>query len=164
MRATRTSLSIGLSFVCATLIVYGPLPALAQGDPFLGTWALNVAKSRYLAGRQPPREQTVVYEAAGQGVKVTAKGVDAAGQPTLTQYTASYDGRDYPVTGNRDWDAIALKRINSLTAQFTRKRAGKVVETGTNVVSRDGKTRTITTTGVNAQGQTINIIGIYDKQ
>ena len=68
------------------------------------------------------------------------------------------------MTGNPDWDATSLKRVNPNTAEFTRKKAGKVVLTGTNVVSSDGKTRTVTTTGVNAQGQKINNVAVYDKK
>ena len=59
---------------------------------------------------------------------------------------------------------VSVKRINANTVEFTRKRAGKVVQTATSVVSKDGKTRTITTTGVNAQGQKIHNIAVYDKQ
>lgn len=165
MRATRALLGVGLAVGCVlTLIALWPQAGFTQGDPFLGTWLLDIAKSRFLLGRQPPKEQTLTYEAAGQGVKATAKGTDAAGQPTLTQYTANYDGKDYPVTGNPDWNAISLTRVNSNTVQFIRKRDGKVVQRGDNVVSRDGKTRTITATGVNAQGQTINTVGIYNKK
>jgi hypothetical protein len=43
----------------------------------------------------------------------------------MTAYTANYDGKDYPVTGNPDWDMVSLKRINANTVEFTRKRAGK---------------------------------------
>ena len=48
------------------------------------------------------------------------------------------------MTGNPTFDTISLKRIDTHTVEFTRKRAGKVVRTGTNVVSKDGKTRTQT--------------------
>ena len=145
------------------LVAIGSQSALAQSDPFLGTWVLNPAKSKYQPG-PPPKEQTNVYEAAGQGVKVTTKGTDAAGKPTMTSYTASYDGKDYPVTGNPDWDMTSLKRVNPNTVEFTRKKAGKVVQTGSQVISADGKTRTITTTGVNAQGQKISNIAVYEKK
>jgi hypothetical protein len=151
------------SVLVTTLIALWPQSAFAQGDPFVGTWVLNVAKSKYVPG-PAPKDQTVIYEAAGQGVKVTAKGTDGTGKPTTTTYTANYDGKDYPVTGNPDWDMTSLKRVDPNTAEFTRKRAGKVVQTGTNVVSKDGKTRTTTTTGVNAQGQKINNVAVYEKK
>ena len=97
-------------------------------------------------------------------MKVSTKGVDTNGKPTLTAYTANYDGKDSAVTGNPDWDMTALKRVDANTVEFTRKKSGKVVQTGTNVVSKDGKIRTTTTTGVNAQGQKINNIAVYEKK
>lgn len=52
------------------------------------------------------------------------------GKPILTQYTANYDEKDDPVTGNADYDATSLKRIDAYTVEFTRKKAGKIVQTG----------------------------------
>ena len=164
MKTTRVSLGVGVAAIVATILVgIGAQSGFAQGDPLLGTWVLNVAKSKYTPG-PPPKEQTTTFEAAGQGLKITTKGTDAAGQPTMTEYTANYDGKDNPVTGNPDWDTVSLKRINANTVEYTRKRAGKVVQTATSVISKDGKTRTITSTGVNAQGQKIHNVGVYDKK
>lgn len=150
------------AILAACLVAMSPVAGLAQTDSFVGTWKLNVAKSKYSPG-PPPKSQTVTYQAAGQGIKVTATGTDAQGKPITIQYTANYDGKDYPVTGNPDWDATALKRIDAYTVEFTRKKAAKVVQTGTNVVSKDGKTRTISTKGIDARGEKINNVIIYEK-
>src|SRR5262245_23751630 len=77
----------------------------------------------------------------------------AEGKPIDIQFTANYDGKDYPVTGNPDWDTIAIKRIDAYKVEVTPKKAGKVVSTNTRVVSNDGKTMTITEIGVNAKGE-----------
>ena len=45
-----------------------------------------------------------------------------------------------------------------------RKTAGKIVLISTNELSNDGKTMTITTKGVNASGQSVNDVRVYDKQ
>jgi hypothetical protein len=71
---------------------------------------------------------------------------------------------NYPVTGNPNWDTVSLKRIDAYTVEFTRKKAGKVVGTGTSVISKDGKTRTITAEGVNAKGEKTSSTAVYDKQ
>jgi hypothetical protein len=165
MKTRRVSLGGGVAAIVATILVVaiGAQSGFAQGDTLLGTWVLNLAKSKYTPG-PPPKEQTTIFETVGQGLKVTTKGTNSAGQPTMTEYTANYDGKDNPVTGNPDWDTVSLKRINANTVEFTRKRAGKVVQTATSVVSKDGKTRTITSTGVNAQGEKIHNIGVYDKK
>src|SRR5215510_4835147 len=152
-----------VAFLAVCLFVMSPLSNFAQADPIIGTWKLNLAKSKFSPG-PPPKSQTVTYEAVGQGVKVTAKGTDAEGKPLDIQTTANYDGKDYPVTGIPDWDTIAWKRIDAYKIEVTRKKAGKVVSTATNVVSNDGKTRTITEKGVNAKGEKISITWVYEKQ
>jgi len=164
MRTVKVSIGIGVATILVTsLVALRPELILAQGDPFVGTWVLNVAKSKYVPG-PPPKDQTVIYEAAGQGIKITAKGTDGTGKPTTTVYTANYDGKDSVVTGNPDWDAISLKRIDPNTVEFTRKRGGKIVQTGTNVVSKEGKTRTNTSTGIDAKGQKVNNVAVYEKK
>jgi hypothetical protein len=152
-----------VAFLAVCLFVMSPLSNFAQADPIIGTWKLNLAKSKYSPG-PPPKSQTVTYEAVGQGVKVTVKGTDAEGKPIDTQSTANFDGKDYPVTGNPGWDTIARKRIDAYKMEITRKKAGKVVSTATSVVSKDGKTRTLTENGVNAKGEKISNTLVYDKQ
>lgn len=163
MKVLKLSLGLSVGVVLTLgLVLMLPSSAFTQADAFLGTWTLNVAKSKY-SPAPPPKAQTSTYAASGQGVKVTVKGTTADGKPLIMEYTANYDGKDYPVTGNADYDATSLKRIDANTVEFTRKKAGKVVQTGTNVVSKDGKTRTVTTKGTNAQGQQINNVAIYEK-
>src|SRR5215510_13621420 len=152
-----------VAFLAVCLFVMSPLSNFAQADPIIGTWKLNLTKSKYSPG-PPPKSQTVTYESVGQGVKVTVKGTDAEGKPINFQSTGNFDGKDYPVTGNADWDTIARKRIDAFKTETTRKKAGKVVSTATSVVSKDGKTRTVTEKGVNAKGEKISNTLVYDKQ
>jgi hypothetical protein len=164
MRNTRLSAGV-VSFMAllGMLAAAGPEIASAQADPHIGTWVLNVAKSKYAPG-PGPKEQTSVYAMAGQGIKVSTKAVGADGKPTMTEFTAMFDGKDHPVTGNADYDATMMKRVDSNTIEFTRKKGGKMVQTATSAVSKDGKTRTVTTTGVNAQGQKINNVTVFEKK
>ena len=132
-------------------------------DQVIGTWELNLAKSKYSPG-PAPKSQTRTYEAAGDAVKYTAKGVDSEGKPTLVEYTASYDGKDYPITGSPDADTISLKRIDDFTSEATQKRAGKVVLSVRRVVSKDGKVLTATAKGTNAKGQAIDNVVVFDRK
>lgn len=165
MSALKTSAVVVLYVVAllASPAVISRHVVLAQDNPHVGTWVLNVAKSKYSPG-PAPKEQTTVFSAVGKGMKASTKGISADGKPTMTEYTANYDGKDYPAKGNPDWDAVALRQVDSHTIEFTRKRGGKTVQTATSVVSKDGKTRTITATGVNAQGQKISTVGVYDRK
>jgi hypothetical protein len=137
---------------------------LAQAaDPLIGTWELNVAKSKFSPG-PAAKSQTRIYEAAGEGVKYTARGIAADGKPTLVQYTASYDGKDYPITGQPDAETISLKKIDAYTTEATQKRAGKVVITVRREISKDGKTMTVTSKGTNAKGQALENVLVFDRK
>lgn len=147
-------------FAFATLVLAGSLLA---ADPAVGTWKLNVAKSKYSPG-PPPKSATVTYEASGEGIRRTGQTVNADGQTTSFEYTAQYDGKDYPVKGNPNADSISLKRVNDRTVEGTLKKEGKVTTNVRRVVSADGKTLTITVKGKNAQGQNVNNVSVYEKQ
>lgn len=136
----------------------------SQQDPFMGTWKLNHAKSKYNPG-PPPKNQTYKFEPSGtNGVKFTAEGVAAGGNRIHREYTASYDGKDYPVTGNPDADSVSLKRVDAYTVEGTQKLNGKLVRTFRRAVSKDGKTLTVTEKGTNAQGQAYDNVVVYDRQ
>ena len=55
------------------------------------------------------------------------------------EFTATYDGKEYPYKGSPLWDTIALTRVDAQTVSFTQKKDGKIALTGTRVVSKDGK-------------------------
>jgi len=130
-------------------------------DPNMGTWKLNEAKSK-LAGAA--KNTTVVYEMAGDKVKVTVDGVDADGKPTHNEWTGMFDGKDYPLTGDPTADMRSYKKVDDHTLELANKKDGKVVLSGKIVVSADGKTRTVTSTGTDAKGNKVTNVGVYDKQ
>ena len=133
-------------------------------DPFVGSWRLNVAKSKYTPG-PAPKSITSTYEAAGQGYKVSVRNEPASGAVQQYSYTTSLDGKDSPITGNNaNADTVAVKRIDANTLELVNKKGGKVTTTQRNVVSADGKTRTVTTTGTDPQGQKVNSVGVFEKQ
>ena len=138
--------------------------AFAQSDPQVGVWKLNIAKSKYSPGPAPKSGSTRI-EAAGAGAKVTVDQEMADGTKRHWEFTANYDGKDSPVTGNNpDADTVARTRLDASTVQTVSKKAGKVTTTQTSAVSSDGKTRTVTTKGVNASGQQVNNVAVYERQ
>ena len=145
------------------VLVLGSSRLLAQAGSEVGTWKLNPAKSHYSPGA-PPKSQTVTITVSGTGVKVTSRGTDAANNPTMTDYTLAYDGKDVPVKGSPSYDMTSARRIDANTTELTRKKAGKVVQTAKRVISADGKTMTVTTTGTNEQNDKINNVGVFGKQ
>jgi len=59
---------------------------------------------------------------------------------------------------------ISARRVDDYTYETTARLKGHVLAITKVVVSRDGKTRTNTVTGKNAQGQTVSNTVVYEKQ
>ncbi len=158
----RLKLSHMLAFVSALCLALG-VTVLAQ-DSNIGTWKLNVAKSKFSSG-PALKGQTLKIEPWGvDGVNFTSDGMDADGKPTHFEFQAKYDGKDMPVKGNPDFDTLAYKRIDANTVEATTKLKGNVTGTGRATVSADGKTRTVIQTGTNAKGEKMNNTLVYEKQ
>jgi hypothetical protein len=132
-------------------------------DPRIGSWTLNVAKSKYDPG-PAPKSQTLKIEAAGKGEKVSSEMVNADGSKTSTSYTAEFDGKPSPLTGSALADTVALKRVDAHTSDRTDSKGGKTVQTYHRVVSKDGKTMTVTIKGTNAQGKPVSNVVVFEKQ
>jgi hypothetical protein len=137
--------------------------AAAGADSIDGAWKLNVAKSKFSPG-PAPESQTRTYAETAQGVALTFSGVAADGSQVSGESTFKYDGKDYPITGSPNYDAIALTRIDANTVKSTQKRAGKAIGTTTRTVSKDGKTMTLTSKGTSAKGTPYNDVLVFDKQ
>jgi hypothetical protein len=135
----------------------------APADEHSGTWKMNPAKSNYSPG-PAPKSITVKIASDADNMKLTSDGIDAAGKPTHVEYTAKFDGKDYPITGIPNADTVALERLDASTIRSTTKKGDQVVMTVTSVISKDGKTRTATFKGKNAEGLDVNNVVVYDKQ
>jgi hypothetical protein len=143
------------------LCLVGISVAVAE-DANMGTWTLNEAKSKFPAGAT--KNSTVVYEAAGDNVKVTVDGTDKDGKAAPNEWTGKFDGKDYPVTGDPNTNARSYKKIDGRALELTGKKDDKVVTTGRIVVSADGKTRTVKTSVTDSTGKRLKSTAVYDKQ
>lgn len=144
------------------LFVLAGATCFAADDAFMGTWKLNEAKSKIGAGM--PKNNTVVYEAAGDSIKVTIDGTAPDGTPTHSEWTGKFDGKDYPSTGNPNEDMRSAKMVNKHTYNVASKKGGKVVLTAHVVVAPDGKSRTVTTHATDPKGKTHTGVAVYEKQ
>jgi hypothetical protein len=141
-----------------------PAPVAQTPDPLVGTWEVNVAKSTYGGGNKPPKSSTRTYEALPNGYKYVNKGVNAAGKPVLVEYTAYYDGKDYPMIGNPGSDTVSIKRIDKFTGEVTLKKGGNVVYRSRFVISPDGKVMTVRSEGTDEQGKPYTNVLVLDKK
>jgi hypothetical protein len=155
-----------LKFVAiALLAAVGSSPLLAQSNPLVGTWKLNVTQSKFDPG-PAPNSMTRTIEAQGDGVKYTFDGVSAGGEPITYGFAVQFDGKDNPIMGSMPSgaDTISAKRIDSNTFEATLKKGGKVIEISKVTVSMDGKVTTVESKGTNAAGVKTHNVQVYDKQ
>ena len=141
--------------------------ALAVGiDPVLGTWKLNPAKSSYKPG-PAPKSQIRVYQATREGTRVSVTTVNANGTTTVFQFDSNGDGKDYPVTGESDADAVSMRKVTDLISESTLKHGDKVIASVLREISEDGKTMKMTYSGYTTwkgYEERISNIAVYDKQ
>jgi hypothetical protein len=147
------------------------LSVTAMGaDTLAGTWRLNVAKSKFSPG-PAPQSNVIKIESVAGGLKLVADGADSQGRKTHNEYTAKFDGSDSPTKPMLDGkpnpngaDTVSWKRIDDYTYEVTNKLKGKTLNVARHIVSKDGKTRIVTTSGTNAQGQKVDNTTVFEKQ
>jgi hypothetical protein len=157
----RISFVLGALALClsASSVMFG------ADNPNIGTWKLNVDKSKMTPGPLP-KSLTRTVSADGDSVKYNYEGTTADGTAMGYSFTAKYDGNDNPITGHAPYgaDQIALKQLGSHSFSGTLKRGGKVVGTTKVIVSRDGKMATLTSKGTDENGKAVSSTLVYDKQ
>ncbi len=157
MRVSLRTLAFTMLFISVSL--------WAADDPVMGTWKLDLAKSKFSPG-PPPKSMINNYEPSGDGVKFTQDIVDGQGNSIRVQYTAKYDGKFYPSTGDDlVRDTVSWKpRRNPYTSEGIIKKGGKVTSTLRRVISKDGKTMTLTSKGTDPQGQRRSSVHFFNKE
>lgn len=141
------------------------LVALAA-DNSIGTWKLNVDKSKSTQTPMPIKSLTVTREATDGGVKATVTGDRASGTKINTTYTTKYDGKAATVTGEgSNYDSISVKHVNANTFTDERKKTGGSYKaTGHTVISNNARTMTTTLSGTNAEGKKFTSTLVFEKQ
>jgi len=113
--------------------------AVKAADPDFGTWKLNVEKSKMATYK----ELTVVIRAVGDQVEATQTGTQTDGKPISQKST-------YPIQGGALGPAMSdgmsgvVTMISPVNQYLTLLLNGKQVLLNHNVISKDGKTKTIT--------------------
>jgi len=147
--------------VVAVALSLAAASACFAASPHMGTWKLNEAKSKLVPGMG--KSMTVVYSEKKDKIKVEVDGVDKDGKKVHSVWVGMFDGKAYPTKGNGGWDSAAYKVVNDRENEITTMKGGKVVWTGKITVSADGKSRTVTTNGTDANGKKFKGKAFYDK-
>ena len=143
------------------LLTLGIVVTAQTPDPAIGKWTLNVAKSKFTPGPAPKSMTATI--SAGAAYKVVVEAVSADGAKVNWEYSAAFDGKPHPVKGNPDGDMVVAKRVNATTVETSYTLKGKPTTNNSRVVSADGKTMTVTSTGTNGQGQKINNVQVFER-
>jgi len=153
--------------IVLSLCVFSQL-AWAADDPQVGHWKLDLARSKYVTGRAPMSSVATVTPYGKDGVSVTIHVVNAQGEKLDIRYSAEYDGKPYPRTetgaGAVAGQSVTLKRLDARTAERIVYLAGKPAGKELWVISPDGKTRTITQSGIDPRGKPIDNVLVYNRQ
>jgi hypothetical protein len=152
--------------VATTIIAVGcgvAAGAADAPDPVVGTWTLNLAKSKFPQGGAP-QSQTRTYVQSADGTSLEVAGVAADGAPISQKSTFKYDGKDYPMSGSADYDALALKRVNNSTVNSTLKLGGRTIGTTTRSISDHGNKLTLTTDAKHVKGKKYHQVAVFDRQ
>ena len=145
--------AVALSFMAAA--------ACFAANPHMGTWKLNEAKSKLVPGMG--KNTTVTYAEQKDKIKITVEGVDKDGKPTHSVWVGKFDGKAYPVKGNLPANAVAYKVVNDRTNDITAMKDGKTMWSGRITVAADGKSRTVTINGTDADGKKFKGKAVFDK-
>jgi hypothetical protein len=157
-----------LAALAVSTVAAGTLMAQAmkQANPFLGSWKMNPAKSKF-TGVAGPKSLGREVVAQGEGAKITYSGVNAEGKAIDYSFTSNYDGKDAAITGSGapgGADAVAIKRTGANTTEAVLKKDGKEIGKSSSSVSKDGKVTTTKGTGKGPDGKDFSTVVVYDKQ
>ena len=155
-------------FVFALAIVVVVSVTAWAEDVQTGRWTLNVTKSQFKTSAAPKTQIVTIVPDGKDGLKVAADVVRANGAKAAFAYTVQYDGKEYPRTETGDGavngQTVTLKRLDNRTAERISYLNGKKLVIEKWEISRDGKTRTVTQSGVGPDNKPVDNVLVYEKQ
>jgi hypothetical protein len=147
--------------VAASVGAAQPDTRIVIQEPLLGTWRLDLSKSKYSPG-PPPRSETRTYARDERGVAGRIDRLYADGRREIIDYRADAD-RDSPVSGTQAYDAVRFRRIDAYTTEAVLSHAGRVWGTARRVLSQNGETLTIVFRRIEP-GEMVNNVAVYVKE
>jgi hypothetical protein len=145
-------------------VLLGAALSVRAADPLIGTWKLDVSKSIFNPGPAPKSQIRAYQEVPGGGTKLTLTTIDVEGTSQSIDLPATADGKNYPITGLGQADTVMLTQLTDRTAEAKLKHGDVVIGTAKRELSPDGKTLTITYTGIDREGGQVSNIAVYAKQ
>jgi cyclase len=138
----------------------------SSGNPFEGSWALNIFDSQYEPSSLMPyrREMTVTFNGDEMThTSSTWRRPLGNGSPlSFSTYTAKLDGKPYKVPNSPS--KVALKRLDASSIERTLEGEDSGTETATWTLSADRKTLTVVAKGTDPTGIAYTSTQIYARK
>lgn len=145
------------------LLVFSVVAMAAGHSPFAGTWKFNHTKSK-MGASDTTTSDVMQIKSDGKTISLMDEEVDAQGVHKISVENAKFDGKDYPVKGDPNSDAVAYQLKGPREFTGTTKKDGKVIAKYTIIVSDDGQTTTVQYTAYGEDGKTESGTSVFDKQ
>ena len=148
------------------MAILGLVSTLWAADLTVGTWKLNVAKSKFAPNTEAPtKELTQVKRELGNGqVEIAETGTRTDGSKISEKFTHPQNGGVVTDSSTPKEQMAVATVIGPSELYETVLQNGKQVEVLHVVVSKDGKTLTVTDKGTDAKGKPFESISVFDKQ
>jgi len=147
------------AILISTAILHGEKPL-----PLFGTWKLNLAQSKYDAGKPPYKKSTCRIETLPDGIRIVYDMVGIRGGITHLEWDGKFDGQDYPIQGIDEVLTNAYTRIDDRNYDIVIKADGRRAAIAHISISPDGKSLTTITTTRNGEGKEVRSTVVYDRQ
>ncbi len=148
------------------LAVFGLASTLWAADPLVGTWKLNVAKSKFAPGQPAAiKELTIVNREVGADLETTFEGTGANGSPLSIKFSCPLQGGILKSgQASTEGTFVVITVIEPGNMYGTSVQNGKQVEVTHTFVSKDGMTATRTSKAVDDQGKITETLWVLEKQ
>jgi hypothetical protein len=149
------------------LAMIGMTSLLWAADPSVGTWKLNVGKCKFSANEPAGKEETMVVKQEGNQLIVTQKGVRVDGSAISNKYSHSVKGGivkgEDLATPNKGITYV-ITVIAPGDRYFAIVSNNEQMQLHHVLVSKDGKTTTLTSSGMDEKGKSVDATLVFEKQ
>lgn len=165
-----------LLFVVVLLFAVGTCPVAAQKPagktpkaphPIEGTWKLNPVQSKFAPNQaDAPKEETEVFRVVGDQFELTITGTQKDGAAIAEKITSPINGGVFKVLqpAPTEGESYVETMFEPGNRFLTTLKNGKQIEVQHLVLSKDGKTMSITAKGTDAKGKPFESVAVFDKQ